>query len=143
MRSASQIAFLVGALVAACTPAPPETAPDPAVETIPLHVLARTIESRAGQTLRACGRDFRQATPYESPHWMLSMRDPTSPYGFPALVFIRSCDERRPRLANGCIVGRVLREDGSLDPPTSRITTNHQVSNHEWWLHPPCGPRRR
>jgi len=69
---------------------------------------------------------------------MLSVRDPTSRYGFPALVYIRSCTERRPRLVRGCIVGRVAREDGSLDPPISRIVSDHQISNSEWWLHPHC-----
>jgi hypothetical protein len=133
------VEMLMCVQMASCTQAQPQAVSQPAVQTIPLHVLARTIESHAGQAVRTCGRDLRRATVEESSHWMLSVTDPASPNGFPARVFIQGCDERRPpRLANGCIVGRVLREDGSLDPPTTRMHADHEVTDYEWWLHPQC-----
>jgi hypothetical protein len=144
-------AFLLGslalasALVAACTPSPLETASDPAVETIPLHVLARDIESYRGQAVRTCGRwrGALRSAEGQVRAWHLSRIDPTSPHGFTASVLVPECRGRRPRLTDGCISGRVAREDGTLDMPDGVLVTDHLIISYEWWIHPQCEAQAR
>lgn len=133
-----QVAALAG-FAAACTQALLEPTSQPAVETVPLHILARNIASYRGRTVRTCGRwRGAQRSGAQVRAWQLSRVDPTSAYRFSASVLVSECRGRRPRLADGCIVGTVAREDRSLEPPDSIIVTDHQIISYEWWLHPQC-----
>jgi hypothetical protein len=121
--------------VAACTPVPPEAATTAGVETVPLHVLARTIENHVGRTVRTCGR-LERVVP-EAENFVISVVDPET--RFSARVQVKGCPEGRPRLVDGCITGRIAQENGTLEPnPDARIVASHVIENNEWWLHPRC-----
>lgn len=136
--------LLMCALLGSCAP---EQAPAPSaslVPAVPLHVLARTIADFRGRTVRTCGSQLQPAwgASGEVANWRLSVRDPTGPYHFPAIVILPSCNGERPRMERGgCITGRIAREDGSLDDPDVEIIGSHQIMNYEWWLHPQCPSR--
>lgn len=53
-------------------------------------------------------------------------------------VVVAACEGERPRLSNGCITGRIAREDDSLQPETEIIVVSHTTGSFEWWLHPQC-----
>jgi|GEM_PF-2950879 len=123
-----------------CTHEAVEPSAASAVETVPLHVLARNIGDYRGQIVRTCGG---RPSPVRSPdgeirEWELRVTDPTSEHRFTAFVIVPSCNGQMPRLVDGCVTGRVAREDGSLDPPTSMSVISHFIGSDEWWIHPPC-----
>jgi len=134
------LAVLAAVHATGCTRETAEPAAASAVETVPLHVLARTIEAYPGRTIRTCGSELRQIDRGDgSVGWLLSTADPTHPYRFPASVIIRGCSDRAPRLHSGCVVGRVAQENGSLAPnPGARLVEDHEIINREWWLHLQC-----
>lgn len=107
-----------------------------------MHVLAHDIRTYRGRIVRTCGRWTGPLTSAAGVDiaWQLAAPDPTSSAGFQAGVFVAPCAGRRPRLAQGCITGRIAREDGSLEDPKSTGFIDHQTINFEWWLHPLCTP---
>lgn len=142
---AAPLAAVACALAAACAPAPPEGAGN-LVETVPLHVLARTIADRRGQVVRVCGGNWGgtvESAAGQMRGWVLVAPDPSAPATLRAFVNVRSCDGRRPRRSGDCITGRIAREDGSLTRPESIMVGSHQVGRQEWWVHSQCAAQHR
>lgn len=137
MRAAALITILIAA---ACVREPPETPATPQPETVPLHILARNIDSYRGRTVRTCGEwngAMREADGTLLAR-QLNRIDPTSPHGWGAVVFVAPCSGARPPLSDGCINGRIAREDGSLNDPERIEVVSHRIGSSEWWLHPQC-----
>lgn len=136
--------MLIGTLLGSCAPGQPRATSASLVPTVPLHVLARSIADYRGRIVRTCGPQFRPSRRPDGKitNWRLSVRDPTSPYNFPAIVRVLSCHaETSPFDSEGCVTGRIAREDGSLDEPDVEIVGSHEIVSYEWWLHPQCPSR--
>lgn len=123
-----------------CYAEAPEPRSATLVETVPLPVLAANTADYRGRTVRVCGRwsPDRRAASETNRQWSISQRDPKARRPHVYSVGIKSCGERRPRLDQGCITGRIAREDGSLDLPTDMLVQSHVTGSLEWWLHPQC-----
>ena len=136
-------AGLIGTLAAACaSEQQPRTAIASPVPTVPLHVLARTVADFRGQTVRTCGPEL-QAGRWpngEVAYWSMRAKDPISRHNnIYSGVHIASCGGERPPVdTDGCVTGRVAREDGSLEAPTEVIIGSHEIVSFEWILHPQC-----
>ena len=144
----SILTLATACMLVGCMAEPPSPAALNGVETVPLHVLARTINNYRGRTVRTCGRELTPITQANGDirSWELRAVDPTSPHAFTAYVIIPACNGRRPRLDESCAIGRIAREDGSLDPPEDIAIGSHMIGSQEWWLHPQCpahGPTSR
>lgn len=92
------------------------------------------IETYRGRVVRVCGRLAQRQS-----RWAVEyVPRPGDAFfhGYPA-VLIAGCDAA-PRLdRNGCLVGRVAAEDGSMNPPPRSVRTNDPYSL-DWFLHPQC-----
>jgi hypothetical protein len=140
IQRARVLTLATAGLLAGCMSERPARFAAETVQTVPLHVLARNIEDYRGRTVRVCGgrlRPNRDATG-NIRSWHLSVSDPVSPPPSTAYVIIRPCAQERPRLTRGCAVGRIARENGSLDAPESMVIASHSIGSREWWLHPQC-----
>jgi hypothetical protein len=116
----------------------PDAARNP--PTIPIHVLARDIQSYRGQVVRTCGRRLEPAIHEKDGrivYWTLTAPYPSGRRGWHSGVILSHCGAR-PRLSNDCVTGRVAREDESLDIPEVIIVGGHTTMSHEWWLHLDC-----
>jgi hypothetical protein len=133
--------LVISAFVGACAAEQPQTASSSVVPTIPLHVLARTIADYRGRTVRTCGSELQAipGTEGKVAYAILSARDPASRHNLQASVHIATCAGERPRLdPGGCVIGRIAREDGSLQEPDAVMVSSHAVVDNEWFLHPQC-----
>jgi hypothetical protein len=132
------LAAVAIAAAAACATSvlPPEG------ETVPLLTLAKDPEAWRGREVRTCGPDFRGDR--KQGVWELS-RSSVSGY-HPAIVRILGCGKSAPkRDRNGCVVGRIARRDGSIEPLREgepRIVSSAIVS-YDWYLHARCPASRR
>jgi hypothetical protein len=110
-----------------------------------LHVLARNIADFRGRTVRTCGPELQagRGPNGEVAYWSMLARDPISRHNnIYSGVHIAPCGgERRPVDADGCVTGRIAREDGSLEAPVDVIIGSHRIVSFEWILHPQCGGR--
>lgn len=131
---------LLSIALVSCSPQRPSPAGVSSDPSVPLHVLARNIESYRGQSVRTCGTELLPITQADGTvrSWSLRKLDPTSSHGFTAYVIVPACAGRRPPMAGGCVVGRVAREDGSLDIPEAITIGSHLIGSQEWRLHPQC-----
>ena len=113
--------------------------------TIPLHLLPRVIRNYRGRVIRTCGERLSPVWKGETDQvvgWNLLAQNPDSRFDYMMVgVEIAPCGSRRPRLIDGCISGRVAREDGSLDEPETSIVTSHLDMDSNWSLHPICTAR--
>lgn len=136
-------AALAYALVAGCTAVQPEPGSAEAVQTVAMHDLVRSIDTYRGRTVRVCADELVPRTREDGSvvHWQLRAMNPSE--RFAARLILAQCGGERPQLENGCIVGRIAREDGSLEIPTTMLISDHVVMSEEWWLHPQCPPARR
>jgi hypothetical protein len=135
----------IATVAGGCAAEQPVTATESIVPTIPLHVLARNIGDFRGRTVRTCGPELEAARrpDGEVAYWIMSARDPISRHNnIYSGVHIASCAARPPVDADGCVTGRVAREDGSLEAPADVIIGSHRIVSFEWILHPQCGPTR-
>jgi hypothetical protein len=139
MMNRTALAALAVVAGSGCTREAPEPAAASAVETVPLHVLARTIGIYRGRTVRTCGETMVPVTDAQGvvSQWHLSAPDTTRERAT-AFVAVATCHGERPHLVDGCVTGRVARNDGSLEDPQSMHLVSHLVGSWEWWMHPHC-----
>jgi hypothetical protein len=126
-------------LACGCATASSESSVD--AVTVPLHVLANDIAHYRGHWIRTCGTDLNAVwgPGGETTHWHLTARDPASNFPYMRVgVAVATCGSDRPRLIDGCLIGRVARDDGSLEDPKSVIVTSHLTIQREWRLYPQC-----
>ena len=125
-------------MLAGCAPVSPAPEQPQAVRTIPIPQLAREIDRHRGEIVRTCGEQLEPTVNAQGDilRWELSTRDSIT--RFPASVVVAACNGGQPPIENGCVTGRVAREDGSLEEPERWIVTDHEIVNYEWWLHPQC-----
>ena len=112
------------------------------VQTVHLTELARNVGNYTGQTVRVCGGRWRGSmTRPDGTHrgWILSKVDPSGPRGPHVTSVYVACRTPRPRLVDGCLTGRIAREDGSQTPSETVTVSSHVTASREWWLHPQCG----
>ena len=151
-RGGVQLSLLVAVFAAlgtlGCSAERPETAAPPAagVETVSLYVLAANMGRYKGQTVRVCGRwrdpPPRRARAVAQSSWSLTAPNPPGtvrPHVY--VVGVTPCRGKRPRLTNGCLTGRIARENGSLDLPEDILIASHVTGSYEWFLHPQCAAR--
>ena len=109
--------------------------------TLALEHLAYNIERYKGRTIRVCGRIVQSE---RLPSFSVEHVPEPGEVFFHALpkVFLATCGREAPRLdSQGCIAGRIAREDGSLEIPAA-VTSSDAPVNYEWFLHPQCGRAR-
>jgi hypothetical protein len=118
--------------VAACRTVTP--APSPDAPTLMLEDYAFNLSPHHGETVRVCGRIVQVRS-----HWAIEhvrQEGELFFHGAPA-IFLAWSGSRAPRLdRNGCITGRIAREDGSLVPPVQPTNTSDAPYDYDWFLHP-------
>lgn len=121
-RRLNAIAAAVGAF--GCTSAGAQSPP-----TIGLVALIENVESYRGQIVRTCGQRIE---PGDSA-WHLIL--PLGRHG--ARLLVISSGERPILDANGCIVGRIARRDGSTSsgPPGEPGVVADDIVDYTWFLH--------
>lgn len=116
------------------------TAPE-SIRTLSVKEFSRTPEAYRGQTLRICAARLVDLG-VDKPSWYLST--PAAIGYHPATVEVLACDGGRPIAdAETCIVGRIAREDGSLDllRPAGEIVVKDPGNSAPWYLHAQCSYR--
>ena len=107
------------------------------VPTLSVKEFSKSPESYCGAVLRICG-DRLANIGVDEPSWTLST---PQAFGYhPARVTVLPCGGTRPTpKTNVCIVGRIARQDGSLDPiPPSQIFVRSPGATNPWYLHAQC-----
>lgn len=142
-RATVLLAGLTILCVAGCSAAAPEAPSAAAVQTVPLQVLAANTVDYRGRTVRVCGRwqnrSARSGDDAPETGWSLTAPNPPGMHGpHTYSVIVAACRGARPRLTNGCVTGRIAREDGSLAMPEAILVASHVTGSNEWWLHPQC-----
>ena len=133
-----QLSMIAALSVAACHAGGRAVSPD--VPTLAVENHEYNVERHRNQTIRVCGRVVKRDSRWAVEHV------PTPGefffHGYPA-VFVVPCGAGPPQLdRDGCLVGRVAAEDGSLNPPPQVLDSDEPVS-YQWFLHPQCPPRQR
>jgi len=104
--------------------------------------LARGPVAYKGRTVRVCRGRLDRGLPAATRRWQFSARGESWPHG--ASLMVKSCSAGGPRLdAQGCLVGRIAREDGSLRElgPNEPQIVSDSIESEIWLLHTDCGPR--
>jgi hypothetical protein len=123
-------------MIAACATVddPRATAP-----TLSVNSSGYNVEGHKGRTVRVCGR-----LAWVEGRWAVQHVQRPGEFflhGLPA-VFVAGCGGAVPTLdRNGCVTGRVTRENGTLDE-SRRVVTNDSPWTHYWIVHPQCGSER-
>lgn len=111
----------------------------PEVPTLSVNSAGYRVTRYKGRTVRVCGRLAQVEGRWAVQH--IQRPREFFLHGLPA-VFVATCDQTPPRLdRHGCLVGRIAREDGSLDEPRS-VLTDDSPFTHYWLLHPQCPAAR-
>jgi hypothetical protein len=107
------------------------------VPTLSVKEFSKAPESYRGAVLRICG-DRLANIGVDEPSWILFT---PKAFGYhPAMVKVLACRGRRPIAdVETCIVGRVLGEDGSLEPlAPDEILVKDPGDSSPWTLHAQC-----
>jgi hypothetical protein len=97
------------------------------------------VQRYRGRTIRVCGRLAQIEGRWAVEH--VSLPGEVYFHGPPA-VFVLSCTGQSPRLEHdGCLTGRIARQDGSLRPPAQPTDMGDAPYDYDWFLHPQCPSR--